>query len=186
MEKSDQMRIPPQSLEAEQALIGAILTNNRAMEKVVEFLKPEHFASAVHSKIFAACQTLLERGRLADPITLKEYFANDGTLDDVGGQEYIFKLANASTTIINAGDYGKQIFDRYLRRQLIGLGTEIVNDAFDINLDNDSNKQIENAEKMLYELANEGELEGGPSPFSVGLKQRRFRQSKRRVNKLFY
>ena len=171
MEKSEQMRIPPQSLEAEQALIGAILTNNRAMEKVVEFLKPEHFASTVHSKIFAACQTLLERGRLADPITLKEYFANDGTLDDVGGQEYIFKLANASTTIINAGDYGKQIFDRYLRRQLIGLGTEIVNDAFDINLDNDSNKQIENAEKMLYELANEGELEGGPSPFSVGLKQ---------------
>ncbi len=171
MTTPDQLRIPPQSLEAEQALIGAILTNNRAMEKVIEFLKPEHFANTAHRKIFAACQTLLEKGRLADPITLKEYFSNDGNLEEVGGQDYIFKLANASTTIINAGDYGRQIFDRYLRRQLISLGTEIVNDAFEINLEKDSSQQIENAEKMLYELANEGELEKGPAPFSIGLKQ---------------
>lgn len=169
-EKIDLMRIPPQSLEAEQALLGAILTNNRAMEKVVEFLKPEHFANAIHGKIFAACQTLLERGRLADPITLKDYFASEGSLNEIGGQDYIFNLAKASTTTINAGDYGQQIFDRYMRRQLIALGTDVVNDAFDITLENPSQKQIENAEAKLYELANEGELEGGPKVFSLAMK----------------
>lgn len=171
MSSVEPLRIPPQSLDAEQALIGAILTNNHAMEKVIEFLRPEHFASPVHAKIFTAFQTLLERGRIVDPITVKEYLTNDGTLDDVGGQDYLFKLANASTTIINATDYGKQIFDRYMRRQLIGIGSEIVNDAFEINLDNDSEQQIETAEKRLYQLGDEGHLEGGLTPFSVGLKQ---------------
>jgi len=171
MEKNDNLRLPPQSLEAEQALLGAILTNNRAMEKVVEFLKPKHFANPAHGKIFEACQILLERGRLADPITLKDFFAGNGSLDEVGGQDYLFTLANASTTTINAGDYGQQIFDRYMRRQLIAMGTDIVNDAFEVKLDNPSQKQIENAEAALYSLSNEGELEGGPQPILVGLKQ---------------
>ena len=74
------MRLPPQSVDAEQALLGAILTNNRAMEQVIEFLKPEHFANPIHGKIYKACQILLERGRLADPITLKDYFASEGTV----------------------------------------------------------------------------------------------------------
>ena len=168
IKENSNMRLPPQSLEAEQALLGAILTNNRAMEKVDEFLKPEHFASDAHGKIFKACQTLLERGRLADPITLKDFFSSQGTLDDVGGADYLYQLASSSTTTINAGDYGTQIFDRYMRRQLIGLGTDVVNDAFEISLDNSAVKQIENAEKMLYELANEGELEGGPKPLKEG------------------
>ena len=167
----DKMRLPPQSLEAEQALLGAILTNNRAYEKVSEFLRPEHFANPAHAKIFAACQALLARGRLADPITIKDYFAHDNMLAEVGGQEYIFKLANASTTTINAGDYGAQIFDRYMRRELVGLGTDIVNDAFDISLENPSKKQIETAEQRLYRLANAGEVEGGPQPFSVGMNE---------------
>ena len=169
--ENSNMRLPPQSLEAEQALLGAILTNNRAMEKVVEFLKPEHFASPVHGKIFKACQTLMERGRLADPITLKDFFAGEGSLEEVGGADYLSKLAASSTTTINAGDYGTQIFDRYMRRQLISLGTDVVNDAFEISLENSAVKQIENAEKMLYDLANEGELDGGPKHLSDGLEQ---------------
>ena len=169
--ENSNMRMPPQSLEAEQALLGAILTNNRAMEKVNEFLKPEHFASPIHGKVYKACQTLMERGRLADPITLKDYFVGEGALEEVGGFDYLTRLASSSTTTINAKDYGTQIFDRYMRRQLIALGTDVVNDAFEVSLENSAVKQIETAEKMLYDLANEGELEGGPKPLSDGLMQ---------------
>ncbi|MBO5996907.1 MAG: replicative DNA helicase [Alphaproteobacteria bacterium] len=169
--ENSNMRLSPQSIEAEQALLGAILTNNRAMEKVVEFLKPEHFASAAHGKIYKACQTLSERGRLADPITLKDFFAREGSLEEVGGADYLFQLAASSTTTINAGDYGTQIFDRYIRRQLISFGTDVVNDAFEISLDNPAVHQIESAEKMLYDLADEGELEGGPKQLSFGANQ---------------
>ena len=169
--ENSNMRLLPQSIEAEQALLGAILTNNRAMEKVVEFLRPEHFASAAHGKIYKACQILSERGRLADPITLKDFFASEGSLEEVGGADYLFQLAASSTTTINAGDYGTQIFDRYMRRQLISLGTDVVNDAFEISLDNPAIRQIETAEKMLYDLADEGEVEGGPKQLSVGATQ---------------
>ena len=169
--ENSNMRLLPQSMEAEQALLGAILTNNRAMEKVIEFLRPEHFASAAHGKIYRACQTLQERGRLADPITLKDFFTSEGSLEEVGGADYLFQLAASSTTTINAGDYGTQIFDRYMRRQLIALGTDVVNDAFEISLDNPAIRQIESAEKMLYDLADEGELEGGPQQLSVGATQ---------------
>ena len=169
--ENSNMRLLPQSIEAEQALLGAILTNNRAMEKVIEFLRPEHFASAVHGKIYKACQILSERGRLADPITLKDFFASEGSLEEVGGADYLFQLAASSTTTINAGDYGTQIFDRYMRRQLISLGTDVVNDAFEISLDNPAIRQIETAEKMLYDLADEGEVEGGPKNLSEGAAQ---------------
>ena len=171
MNENSNLRMPPQSLEAEQALLGAILTNNRAMEKVNEFLKPEHFASPIHGKVYKACQTLMERGRLADPITLKDYFSGEGALEEIGGFDYLTRLAASSTTTINAKDYGTQIFDRYMRRQLISLGTDVVNDAFEVSLENSAVKQIETAEKMLYDLANEGELEGGPKPLSEGLMQ---------------
>ncbi|MBO7332780.1 MAG: replicative DNA helicase [Alphaproteobacteria bacterium] len=167
----ENLRLPPQSLEAEQALLGAILTNNRAIEKVVEFLRPEHFANVAHQKIYSACLTLTERGRLADPITLKEFFQSDGSLEEVGGLDYISQLANASTTIINAPEYGQQIFDRHIRRQLIDIGTNVVNDAFTIDIENDSQKQIENAEMSLYRLATQTETEGGPKAFALALSE---------------
>ena len=165
------MRMPPQSVDAEQALLGAILTNNRAMEQVIEFLKPEHFANPMHGKIFKACQALMERGELASPITLKDYLVSEGTLDEAKGMDYLAQLVGATTTIINAKDYGNQIFDRYMRRQLVDLGTQVVNDAFEISLDNSAMHQIESAEKKLYDLANEGEFEGGPKMLSEGVGQ---------------
>lgn len=163
------MRIPPQNLEAEQALLGAILSNNRAMEKVVEFLRPECFANPVHGRIFEACRTYIERGRIADPITLKAYFEHDDSLKTVGGSAYLMQLAAASATIINAADYGRQILDRYLRRQLIALGNDVVNDAFAISLDEEALVQVERAEKRLYEIANSGEMGGGPQLLDVAL-----------------
>ena len=104
---------------------------------------------------------------MADPITLKDFFTSEGSLEEVGGADYLFQLAASSTTTINAGDYGTQIFDRYMRRQLIALGTDVVNDAFEISLDNPAIRQIESAEKMLYDLADEGELEGVRSNYPL-------------------
>ncbi len=163
-------RMPPQSIEAEQALLGAILVNNRVMEKVADFLKANHFANPVHGKIFEACQNLIERGRIADPLTVKEFFIGNDELKDVGGEEYILKLASESATLINAVDYARQIFDRFLRRELIDVGTDIVNNAFEISLEADANLQIADAESRLYELANIGELDGGPVAFKTPLK----------------
>lgn len=168
---SETNRIPPQNIEAEQALLGAILSNNRALEKVSEFLLPIHFANPVHGKIYEACRTYIEQGRIADPVTLKAIFANDEALKEVGGANYLIKLATASTTIINAGDYGRQILDRYIRRQLISLGNDIVNDAFSISLNEGAISQVEGAEKRLYDIANEGETTGGPQILNAALRE---------------
>lgn len=164
-------REAPKNLEAEQALLGALLANNRALEKVGDFLRPYHFASPVHSKIYEACQSLIERGHIADPVTLQGYFNSTGSLDEVGGSSYLMKLAASSVTIINAEDYGRQIFDRYLRRELIDLGYEVVNEAFSISLDNDALSQIGSAEKKLFDLSSQGHIEGGLEAFSVSLRE---------------
>ncbi len=163
------MRIPPQNLEAEQALLGAILSNNRALEKVSEFLRAECFANPVHGKIYEACRLYIEQGRSADPITLKAFFEGDNALKDVGGGTYLAELAAASTNIINAADYGRQILDRYLRRQMIALGTDIVNDAYAITMNEEAITQVEQAEKKLYEIANAGEMTGGPQQLNQAL-----------------
>ena len=164
-------RLPPQNTEAEQALLGAILSNNRALEKVSEFLLPEHFANPAHGRIYEACRNYIEQGRIADPITLKSAFANDESLKNVGGADYLMKLAVASTTIINAGDYGRQILDRYIRRRLIDVGTNMVNEAFTIKVDEEALSQVEVAEKELYEIANEGETTGGPKMLNAALRE---------------
>ena len=168
---TDTPRIPPQNLEAEQAVLGAILSDNNNMEKVSEFLKPVHFIHPVHAKIYEACQNYLQNHRSVDIIQLKPLFMNDESLKEVGGIEYLAKLVEAASTIINVVDYGREILDCFTRRQLISLGTDVVNKAFERNLDEDATKQIDDAEKALFELANERELEGGPKALSEGLNE---------------
>lgn len=166
---NDAPRIPPQNLEAEQAVLGAILSDNRNLEKVSEFLKASHFVHAVHGKIYEACENYISQGRIADIVTLKPLFANDDALKDVGGVEYLAKLVSSASTIINVVDYAREILDCYTRRQLISLGTDVVNKAFDRNLDEEATEQIEFAEKSLFELANERELDGGPQSLGSAL-----------------
>lgn len=166
---TDVPRIPPQNLEAEQAVLGAILSDNSNLDKLEEFLKPIHFVHPVHAKIYEACQNYHKLGRSADIVKLKPLFMNDDSLKDVGGVEYLAKLVSSASTIINVEDYGREILDCYTRRQLISLGTDVVNKAFEHNLDEDASKQIEFAEKSLFELANERELEGGPKALIEGL-----------------
>lgn len=154
-------RIPPHNFEAEQALLGAILLNNRALERVAEFLRPEHFADPVHGRIYSACSRLVERGQIANPVTLSTFFANDAQLAELGGPHYLAQLADAVVSVINAEDYGKLIHDLHLRRELIALGEDMVNDAFKPDIDRPAMDQIGTAEAKLYDLATTGQAEGG-------------------------
>lgn len=103
----------PQNLEAEQALLGAILANNKAFEKVSEFLKPQHFSDSMHAKIFEIISKLITRGHIADIITLKNYFEQEGTLNEVGGHKYLVKLADSATPLTNAEYYAQFIYDKF-------------------------------------------------------------------------
>lgn len=154
-------RPPPHSLEAEQALLGSLLHNNLAHEKVSEFLQPEHFADEAHGRIYDAITRLINRGHVADPITLKDYFENDDSLQDVGGSQYLAELAASTVTVINVAHYGKQIFDLSLRRQLIDVGEDIVNEAHVYDLDVSATDQLELAEKKLFDLATTGQTDKG-------------------------
>jgi replicative DNA helicase len=166
----EQLRTPPHNSEAEQALLGALLFNNAAYNRVSEFLRPEHFAELVHGRIYAAIGKLIERGQIANSVTLKSYFDQDGALAEIGGAVYLARLAASVVTIINTGDYGRTIHDLYLRRQLIALGEDVVNDAHRHDLDSDAVQQIEAAEKRLFDLAETGQMDGGFRPFDAALK----------------
>ena len=134
-DQAPSFRSPPHNIEAEKALIGAIFVNNRAYEKVSEFLRPEHFALEQHGRIFDACSILVERGQIADPVTLKRYFEQDESLAAVGGPAYLSELATSAVAVINAGEYGRLVYDLHLRRELISLGEDMVNRAYDGNVE---------------------------------------------------
>ena len=115
-------RTPPRNVEAEQALLGAILVNNDAFDRVSDFLKPEHFSEELHRRVFEITSALIRAGKIATPITLKTFLGEQ----DVGGgmtvPRYLARLAAEATTIINAADYGRTIYDLAIRRQLITIG----------------------------------------------------------------
>ncbi|HTH96538.1 MAG TPA: replicative DNA helicase [Stellaceae bacterium] len=168
-------RVPPHNIEAEQALLGALLVNNAIYGRVSEFLLPHHFADPLHARIFEAIAKVVERNQVASPITLKSYFESQGTLDEIGGAgssgaAYLAKLAASVITVINAHDYGRAIYDNYLRRQLIDIGGEVVNSAFEYDIDMPAKNQIEVAEKKLFDLATSGTADGGFQPFVQALK----------------
>jgi replicative DNA helicase len=158
-------RTLPHNIEAEKSLIGAIFANNRAYEKVSEFLFPEHFVIAQHGIIYDACSKLIEKGQIADPVTLKRYFEQDESLAEIGGPAYLVELAESMVSIINAGEYGRIIYDLHLKRELIGLGEDVVNRAYSGDVDDEATGQIEAAEQTLYDLATTGNYEGGFQSF---------------------
>ncbi|MET4805130.1 replicative DNA helicase [Limibacillus sp. MBR-115] len=161
----------PVNFEAEQALLGALLSNNDVMERISDYLAAEHFADPGHNRIFAACKRLIERGQLATPVTLKNYFEQAEELSEVGGAQYLAKLAGSVVSIINASDYAQTIYDLHLRRQLIGLGEDVVNEAFNYDLEMPAVTQIELAEEKLYRLAEEGQSEADLRHFSKAVEE---------------
>ncbi|MEQ8395003.1 replicative DNA helicase [Thalassobaculum sp.] len=121
----------PHNLEAEQGLLGAIMVNNRAYDPVSDFLRPEHFADPVNGRIFEMCAKAIERGQTANPVTLKRTFDQDEALKDTGGAAYLVRLAAAVVTLTNAADYGREIRDCYIRRQIILAGQSMAATASD-------------------------------------------------------
>ena len=163
------LRSPPQNLEAERALLGALLMNNRSFEKVADYLYADHFSDPVNARIFVAIAKLIEQGHQANPVTLKTYLERDELVIAAGGMKYLANLANSVVTVINAGDYGKLIYDLFLRRQLINVGEDMVNNAFEAHLDETANQQIEVSEQRLFDLASSGAIEGGLKTFDKAL-----------------
>ena len=162
-------RAAPHNIEAEQALLGAILVNNEALYRVSDFLNPEHFFEPIHQNIFQIARDLVRAGKVATPVTLKTFL--DANLD-IGGLnlgQYLARLAAEATTIINAEDYGRTIYDLAVRRSLIIVGETMVNDAYDAPVDASPRDQIEEAERKLYELAESGRYDGGFQRFAQAL-----------------
>ncbi|ABD07163.1 primary replicative DNA helicase [Rhodopseudomonas palustris HaA2] len=162
-------RTAPHNIEAEQALLGAILVNNDAFYRVSDFLEAKHFFETIHQTIFETATSLIRAGKVATPITLKTFLAADLDLGGLTVAQYLARLAAEATTIINAHDYGRTIYELSLRRDLIGIGTDMVNVAFDAPVDFAPRNQIEDAERRLYELAESGRYDGGFQRFSQAL-----------------
>lgn len=170
MDELDITRLP-RSTEAEQALIGALLANNKAYEKVSEFLRSQHFSDPIHAKVFDVMARLIQKGHVADVITLKNYFEQEGTLNDVGGIPYLIKLSESSSPLTNVEYYAQFVYDKYLRRELISTGYDIASEAMNEKLDETTALQIEKAEKRLFELAMHGDGQKGFQDFGTSLNQ---------------
>jgi replicative DNA helicase len=161
-------RLAPHNIEAEQALLGSILVNNDAFDRVSDFLRPEHFSEELHRRIFDVASQLIRAGKIASPITLKT-FLGEADLGGVTLPQYLARLAAEATTIINAEDYGRTIHDLAVRRELIVIGEDIVNAAYDAPVGVSPREQIEEAERKLYAVAETGRYDGGFQRFSDAL-----------------
>src|SRR6187397_738732 len=162
-------RSAPHNIEAEQSLLGAILVNNDEFYRVSDFLEPKHFVEPIHQTIFETAGSLIRMGKVATPVTLKTFVPADTDLGGMTVGQYLARLAAEATTIINAQDYGRTIYDMALRRDLIRIGEDMVNVAFDAPVDFAPRAQIEDAERQLYELAESGRYDGGFQRFSQAL-----------------
>jgi replicative DNA helicase len=162
-------RLAPHNVEAEQALLGAILLNNDAFYRVSDFLEPVHFYEPVHRDIYEIAGKIIRAGKSADPTTIKTHLPEQ-LLPDVTMAQYLAKLAAEATTVLNAADYGQAIYDTAIRRNLILVGEEMVAVAYDgSDVEMTPNRQIEKVEGELFQLAEKGRYDGGFQNFSSAL-----------------
>jgi replicative DNA helicase len=162
-------RIAPHNIELEQALLGAILVNNEAFYRVSDFLEPRHFFEPIHQKLYEIAASLVRVGKTATPVTLKTFLPPDIDIAGLTVAQYLARLAAEATTVINAADYGRTIYELAIRRSLIVIGEDIVNTAYDAPSDARPRDQIEEAERSLYELAETGRYDGGFQRFAQSL-----------------
>jgi replicative DNA helicase len=163
-------REAPNNIEAEQALLGAILVNNDAFYRVSDFLKSSHFYEPLHRKIYDVSADLIRMGKMANPVTIKTFLPADEKVGDMTVAHYLARLASEAVTIINASDYGRAIYDLATRRALITVGEDMVNIAYDAPVDMAPQDQIEDAERRLFELAETGRYDGGFESFVDAVK----------------
>jgi len=159
--KPGEHTLQPHNIEAEQAVLGALLLNNDVYDRIGAILKAEDFFDPVHQRIYEAAKTRIDRQSLASPVSLKPVLADDRGLAELGGTDYLVRLAEATVSIAAAADYAKQVRDFALRRELISLGDGIRDRAarFDPNMD--APDQIIQAEQELYQLGETGRTDKG-------------------------
>jgi replicative DNA helicase len=155
----------PHSIEAEQQLLGAILTNNDVYDRVASVIGLDHFYEPVHGRIFDIAAARIAKNNLASPVTLKAFMADDEGLNELGGAAYLARLAGSAVSAYAVRDYAQMIYDLAVRRDLILLGRDISAKAAQVNVDSEPREQIVEAEQQLYKLAEQGQTESGFQSF---------------------
>ena len=162
----------PSNLEAEQALLGSILVNNDIIDEVSTIVSSAIFYDPAHVKIYEVIESLNNKGMIANPITLKNFFEKDNMLNDVGGTEYIVKLTRYSGSAKQAVDYAKIIHEMYLRRELVQISDKLSSDTLNANIqEQNAENIIEGTEKSLFDLAERGSFSQSFLKFNQALDQ---------------
>ncbi len=151
----------PHSIEAEQQLLGAILTNNDIYDRVASIITEQHFYDPVHARIYEVAKARIAKNNLATPVTLKAFLEDDEGLKELGGPAYLARLAGAAISAFAARDYAQMIYDMAIRRELIGLGNDIATKATKIDVASEPKEQIVEAEQALYKLSEQGKTDSG-------------------------
>ncbi len=161
----------PHNHEAEQMVLGSLLVNNNAIDKVSDFLREQHFFFPVHQRIFAAISRFYERGLIASPVTLKNEFDKDEALEEHGGSVYLARLASVASGIIDIRGYASIIYSLAISRELIDIGEDMVNNGYDASGERRASEQIEEAEQKLFALASEGNSDNDFRKIGISLNQ---------------
>jgi replicative DNA helicase len=151
----------PHNIEAEQQLLGAILTNNDVYDRIAALVKSDHFYDPVHQRIFEKAAARIQKNALASPVTLKPFFEDDEGLKELGGPAYLVRLAGAAISSFAARDYAQMIYDLAVRRELISLGRDIAAKAAKVDVTSEPREQITDAEQHLYKLGEQGVAQRG-------------------------
>lgn len=155
----------PHNIEAEQQLLGAILTNNDVFDRITMLVRAEHFYDPVHQRIFEIAAARIQKNALASPVTLKAFLEDDEGLRELGGPAYLVRLAGAAISAFAARDYAQMIYDLAVRRELIALGRDISAKAAKVEVSSEPREQITEAEQRLYKLGEQGVAERGFQSF---------------------
>ena len=159
----------PSNIEAEQAVIGSVLTSNEIFDDISSIISEQNFYDPLHQKIYSAINNLIYKGMLANPITLKTYFENEK--DDLNVPEYLIKITKFATSSRQSIEYSKIIYDMYVRRQLIKISENIIDNAKITDLNISGQTIIEDSEKVLYDLAEKGSLSSSLIKFDNAVRQ---------------
>ena len=168
---TDRPKELPNNIEAEQSVIGSILVSNDIFDDVSPIINYTKFYDPIHQKIFLAIENLISKGMLANPITLKNYFENDKNLIELEGHEYLVKITKFSTSLRQAIEYAKIIYDMHVRRELIKISETTIDNASNKNIDLPGEKIIEDSEKLLFDLAERGSFSKSFVKFDIALNQ---------------
>lgn len=163
--QAPEIQAAPHNIEAEQALLGALLVNNDVYDRVSAIIEPHHFFDPLHGRIFETAGRRIAKNALATPVTLKPFFEADPAMAEIGGPAYLARLAGSAVSIFNVRDYAQTIYDLALRRDLIRIGEEIAAKASSVQVDSEPADQIVDAEQQLYTLGEKGKYEGGFQSF---------------------